>query len=133
MIKWEDRFTTGVAAIDRQHKFLFEMFNDFEMSIEEGRGSLYLKSSFPLLESYAQAHFNFEEDCMNQHVCPFAEDNKKAHHHFIAKVEEFKRQLQSGPTNELCAQVHAFIEKWIVSHIIGIDSHLKSCVINKKS
>jgi len=128
MIKWEEKFATGVEAIDRQHKFLFEMFNDFEDAIHEGRGESYLKHSFPLLEAYAQAHFHFEEGCMHQHKCPISQDNKNAHETFVVKLTAFKKQHESGPTEELCVQMHDFIEKWIVNHIIGMDTHLKSCI-----
>jgi len=133
MIKWEERFATGDDGVDRQHKLLFDMFNDFEASIHEGRGESYLKSSFPLLEAYAQAHFKFEEDCMERHHCPVSQDNKDSHQTFIVKVQDFKKKFQSGlHEDDLYIQVHAFIERWITSHVIGIDTHLKACIKSKK-
>ncbi|MBF0489563.1 MAG: hemerythrin family protein [Candidatus Omnitrophica bacterium] len=130
MIEWDqERYSSGVDSIDKQHRMLFEFFNDFEECIKNGKGMSYLEVSFPLLEAYAKAHFKFEEDCMNQHQCPFAKENKDAHQAFIVKVEEVKKTFASGQCgDELLMQVHDFIEKWITNHIIGVDIHLKGCV-----
>ena len=85
MIQWEERYATGVDSVDRQHRMLFEFFNDFEECIKTGHGEHYLETSFPLLEAYAKAHFSFEEDCFKQHQCPYAQQNKDAHQAFVLK------------------------------------------------
>jgi len=126
MIKWEERYSTGDESVDRQHRFLFEMFNDFEATILEGRGRSYLETSFPLLEAYAQAHFKFEEDCMDRHQSSVARENKEQHRVFVAQVEKFKKELHSVQFDDgLIIKVHHFLEKWIIEHIIGVDTRLK--------
>ncbi len=129
MIEWKDAYSTGDEAIDRQHRLLFDFFNDFEVVIKEGKGAHYLEKSFCMLESYAAAHFKFEERCMHVARCSVADKNKTAHQMFLVKVEEFKKAFESGEVkDDFFVGMHHFLEQWITSHIIGIDTHLKDCV-----
>jgi hemerythrin len=134
MIKWEERYSIGDGDIDRQHKAMFDMFNDFESFIKEDRGESYLEKYFPLLDAYAQAHFKHEESIMEKYQCPSLQENIEAHRLFLANIADFKKQykLAKKDSRLLMAQVHGFIEVWIVEHIIGVDSHLKDCIKNKK-
>ena len=68
MIIWNEKFSTGDPSIDKQHKMLFEFFNTLEDVIKEGRGQSYLVSGLPFLESYAKAHFGFEEVPLFHHI-----------------------------------------------------------------
>ena len=56
MIKWQDTYATGSEPIDKQHRLLFDIFNDFEDHINDGRGKEYMEKCFPLLDAYAKAH-----------------------------------------------------------------------------
>jgi len=135
MIKWEERYNIGDADVDKQHRAIFDMFNDFEAFIKEDRGEAYLEKYFPSLDIYAQAHFKHEEALMEKYQCPAARENKEAHHAFLAKITDFKKKYKSSRKDNraLMVQVHGFIEAWIVEHIIGVDSQLKDCIKNKKS
>lgn len=129
MIEWKEAYSTGNEAIDRQHKLLFDFFNDFEIIIQEGKGAHYLEKSFGMLESYAKAHFRFEEGCMHASKCPVEQKNKMSHQMFLVKVEEYKKVFESGKfEKDFFMDMHHFIEQWITNHIIGIDTHLKECM-----
>ena len=129
MIEWRDAYSVGIEEIDGQHQRLFSFFNDFEIVINEGDPTHYMKNSFALLEAYAAAHFGFEEKCMHQYKCPMAQKNKAEHQNFITKVEGYKRVFESGEFGQdLFVEMHDFIEEWILGHIINVDSHLKVCV-----
>ena len=129
MIIWEERFSSGVESVDRQHRMLFEFFNDFEDCIKTGKGELYLDTSFCLLEAYAKAHFKFEENCMQERQCPFAKQNFDAHQVFIVKIQESKTKFSAGGcAHEVLIEIHDFLENWITTHIIAIDVHLKNCI-----
>ena len=128
MIKWQDEYSTGYEAIDKQHKFLFNFFNDFEEDINDGRGAVYLEKYLHLLEAYAKSHFNYEEGCMFEHKCPMAQKNKTAHKSFLTTVDEYGKRFRSGHyAEDFFVEMHHFIEQWIINHIIGIDTHLREC------
>lgn len=133
MINWDNKYSTGDENIDKQHKMLFEFFNDLENAINEGHGSSYAESSMQFLEDYAKAHFTFEEDCFKRHKCPYAQKNKEAHDMYLDKFLDFKKELDTyGYSDALLKELHHFVEQWIHNHIIEIDTHLLEC-INKKS
>lgn len=132
MIKWEPRYSVGDEAVDRQHKLLFEFFNDLQEVIQEGKQASYLTTGLPFLENYAKAHFHYEENCMIKHKCPVAGENKTAHEIFLTTLQQFKKRTESNPSDKtLIIEMHQFLEKWITSHIIGIDMHLKACIKNE--
>ena len=133
MIEWEERYATGNESIDRQHKFLFNMFNDFGVCIKSGEGQHFVVNSFPLLESYTKAHFAFEEECMDQHKCSSFSENKEAHQDFLRKIKHFQTQFNLGQRDDIVVQMHSFIEEWITVHIMTVDLHLKSCIKNKEN
>ena len=129
MIQWEKRYATGDESVDKQHQMLFEFFNEFEDCVKQGKGKEFLKETFPLLESYAAAHFKYEEQCMQVHHCPAADENKAAHQTFVLKLDEIKKKYQTGQyDDETIAQVHHFVEDWITQHIIGLDTQLRACI-----
>lgn len=129
MIIWDDKYSTGVESIDKQHKMLFEFTNDLEMIIKDGRGLSYVTTSAEFLEKYVKAHFHFEEDCMFKHQCPIAGKNKEAHEKFLQAYDNFKIKLQSETySDELLKTLHKFLENWITNHIMTIDVGLKNCV-----
>jgi len=129
MIAWDERYRTGDEAIDRHHKLLFEFFNDFEIEIEERRGKNYLQKSMEFVEHYINCHFGIEEFCMCKNHCPFAERNQLAHEHFKKTFAAFKKEIDMGGySDEIAIEMHLYLEDWIKSHIIGIDTHLKDAI-----
>ena len=129
MIEWNEKYATGNEAIDKQHRYLFAFLNDYEQSVRVGTGKYYMDNTFHLLEHYAKAHFVFEEKCMVEHRCSFAQQNKCDHGFFVKRIEEFKSRLENGEEAQaFFEEIHLFLENWVKQHIIGIDTHLKECL-----
>jgi hemerythrin len=129
MIAWSDDFTTGDARIDQQHRQLFEFFNDLEVIISERRTQGQMADAMRFLERYIQFHFGFEEECMARCNCPFAEQNKQAHQAFREAFLVFKNQMDAPDHGEKAMrELHKYLEDWIRSHILGIDTHLLDAV-----
>lgn len=130
MIVWEDKFSTGVPELDKQHKNLFQYTNDLESLINDEAGSKDLidRTMF-FIERYIEVHFGHEESCMFKHQCPVAEKNKEAHEKFIQKFKATQVKLkEEGDNDKILREFHHFLEKWLVEHIGKIDTKLKSCV-----
>ncbi len=129
MISWSDNFATGIAQVDNQHKMLFQMVEDFQAALDEGRGGRVYGTLLQSLARYATAHFRFEEQCMDKYHCPVAQKNKDAHTKFVDVVSGFQqRYAASGFDSVEAYTLVDTLEEWLVAHIISIDIHLKSCV-----
>lgn len=128
MIQWEEKYATGVAKVDDQHKWLFDFANSLEEQLRDESQKTDFDHILNSMKEYAQRHFHYEEDCMNKWKCPVAAENKKAHEQFIWAYENFMERLnREGYSDALAWKIHNMVEKWITNHICQIDIHLRNC------
>jgi hemerythrin len=127
MIVWDDSMSTGVAMIDEQHKMLFQSFNDFSEALSQITAREAAGEVLDFLQFYAVWHFQEEEKEMERFQCPAAEENKRAHAEFIRIFNQFYTQWQTGiMTSELAVSSYEQLEKWLVDHVMGIDTQLRA-------
>ena len=122
---WEDGMKTGDPNLDFQHKYLFETFNKLADAISSGQEEEAINTILNRLKFYAEWHFEKEEDCMQQHKCPAAETNKKAHAIFLdlftMYYEDYK---EAGGSIELATKIHDTLSNWLLNHVAGVDARL---------
>ena len=128
MLEWDEKYSTGYAEIDDQHKKLFQVINQLGKSLEEGAGEDKLDEIIAFLEEYAQMHFGQEEECMAREHCPMADRNKRAHQLFIKGIDSYRERLERFEDKKtLINDIHLETERWIVEHICKIDIALRDC------
>ena len=133
MLQWTEKFETGHALIDSQHKMLVNYVNRLEglsritnPSRQEVEFCIQL---IGFMETYITVHFAQEENCMESHNCPAQHDNKKAHHDFLQFFRKFKMRFDSeGCRPDIMTELHATCSSWIQQHILKIDRQLKPCL-----
>ena len=130
MVTWQEKYSTGVAELDKQHQHLFQYTNDLEDIIRDSAVSKRtVEGILHFLEQYIQVHFGHEETCMFKHQCPIANKNKEAHRKFIETYKATEEKIRNeGATDEILKELHHFLETWLVEHICKIDTQLKPCV-----
>jgi hemerythrin len=130
MIVWDNAtMKTGVSIIDEQHKMLFQKFNEFSEAISGVTAGDTAGELLDFLQFYATWHFGQEENCMNEHKCPIAAENKKAHAEFLRTFNHFYTEWQTGiMTPKLVRKTHHELEMWLVKHVARTDTQLRSCV-----
>ncbi len=132
MIKWEEKFATGVPDLDEQHKKIFSFLNDFENMVKQHKTAASIKKAIDFLEHYAKIHFNFEEISMTKYHCLERMKNKDDHQVFLDTVTKYRaRFAKEGYTEGLLRELHRWIEKWITEHICTVDVHLKEYIPKK--
>ncbi len=128
-IQWDLTMSTGVDAIDNQHKQLITWLNDLLAAMSQGRGRSEIQAVLAKLGGYAVTHFGYEEDCMTKYKCPVAAQNAAAHQDFIATFnslgEEYER---NGASAHLVVRVESELMRWLVNHIKRTDTQLLPCV-----
>jgi hemerythrin len=122
--------STGDSLIDNQHKTLILKFNEFSEVIQDGGDTRTAAGEIlDFLQFYALWHFKREEECMAQHACPAAAENKCAHKQFITVFGGFYEKWHAENMNqELVLQTHKELENWLVNHILRIDTQLKASI-----
>ena len=133
MIIWDDSMSTGLAIIDEQHKMLFQKCNEFSAVISEITARETAGEILDFLQFYVTWHFGEEEKSMESYQCPLADENKAAHAEFIRTFHQFYLQWQEGTmTPALAGAAYTELEKWLVNHVIYVDTQLHDYV-NKEN
>ena len=127
-MKWSAEYATGIERVDQQHQMLFQMAENFNDSLTEGRGERVYGNLLGSLDAYARAHFGFEDRCMTECHCPAAEANRDAHAKFIEALAEFRRRYAAiGFDRTDARSLTAYIEQSLTDHICRIDIQLRGC------
>lgn len=133
MVIWTEQFATGSDTLDQQHRLLINNLNllesllaDTNPSREQGEFLIHLVD---FLESYANTHFKFEEECMERYRCPAHAQNKQAHAQFMGFLREFKERCRvQGLRPEVLQSLYQRLSSWVEGHILGVDTRLRPCI-----
>lgn len=128
-MKWSENFATGIAEVDEQHKMIFNMTEDFRITLDDGQGERSYGLFLDFLGRYCRGHFDFEEHCMEEYRCPVARQNKDAHVKFNGVIAGFgQRYTAHGYRVDDARELLDSVDEWLSNHICRVDVHLKECV-----
>ncbi len=121
-MKWSDDYKIGLAAVDSQHKRLFELIGDLNGALRAGLGAAHLQKLLTALDQYKTRHFQLEENYMKECSYPGLEEQQNAHAYFTARFAELGEELhRTGMTSAMVNAVKEELSQWIREHVIGLD------------
>lgn len=120
-LAWDESISVKVKLFDDHHKKLIEMINSLYVSMERGEGNNVLLPIVDELVKYTAYHFSAEEETFAKYNYPDAEQHKKQHESFVAKALELADGLKKG-SSVLTNEVLDFLQDWVVTHIMKVDS-----------
>ena len=123
---WDRSFSTGMQAMDDQHRGLIDIFNElhrtlFDISLPADRRDVTMRRSFDKLMAYARAQFADEEALMQS--CGLDERHqfvhRRQHEQFIRNLRELwaDKDTLADPASRLMG----FLSSWIGLHVLGVD------------
>jgi len=128
-ITWNESLSTGVAAVDNQHKELIRQLNALHGAMSRGEGREEITKILDFLGDYVVRHFADEEREMARLACPAAAENKRAHAQFIAMFKDLRgRHEATGASTTLLLKINEALSAWLVEHIKKIDTQLTKCL-----
>ncbi|MFN3638836.1 MAG: bacteriohemerythrin [Chloroherpetonaceae bacterium] len=117
--EWTPELSTGVNAIDVQHKELMHAINDLGENLELGNGIAAIKKTVSFLKYYSDWQFNQEQDCAAKSICPIVENNKQARAQFIQMLDKLSQDLRESDNPESIAkEAHNNLSKWFEEHVV---------------
>ncbi len=140
-LQWDhQKYNTGFAHIDKQHRGLFEGVNGLLLFLTESSPKQDLENTEKILEmlnflgEYTQQHFLDEEIIFEEHDHPMKDINKEAHQLFLEEYIQYQEKLQEKldkgrPTRGLLIQIHIFLQSWLVKHILKVDISLREYAV----
>ncbi len=112
VVEWRDGFKIDVPQVDREHKHLFALVKQLDLSTVD-------ETLDELLE-YVVTHFSNEQQLMEDSGYPGFDGHLKLHEDFSATVADFLSASDSWNEDRI-QQLRKFLNKWLIGHIMTHD------------
>jgi hemerythrin len=119
-LQWSEEYAVGVEVIDREHRVLFEIFNDLHRSILRGESNSLTAEKLVRLVQYTQEHFVEEERLMAESGYPKLEEYCASHRILTDQVRAMMEGLSRGEA-VLNLEALKFLNQWVTQHILRED------------
>ena len=119
-IIWDQKYSVQIAELDQQHQKFTALLDLLFEAIEAGRSQSMLGETLLCLATYANYHFDSEEQLMIKHRYPELGVHQAEHDGFRAKVLEFRRSFAANKET-LTGDVVKFMTHWIADHVTNTD------------
>jgi hemerythrin-like metal-binding protein len=127
-IEWEESMATGIATIDKQHRFLVDTLQEANNKLLGDHDRELLMEISKDLLSYAITHFETEEALMQRYgyQAAYPDEARKhiiQHRDFSARVVAVGDRLREGREFS-SVEVLKFLNHWLRDHVLGVDQRL---------
>ena len=134
VITWSEQLATGLADVDSQHQKLIDIINALGNLHARGATADELIPVIAELRDYTVYHFQHEADLMQ--LWPVNAANKaahlKAHQGFVGRIEKVGELVATNPA-DVVDHLLAFLVKWLVHHITGVDTRMAKEILALRS
>ena len=124
--QWDKNFVTGLEDVDRQHRHLVDLINQFGSLLAENTFIFEnYEAIFKDLAEYAQYHFQEEETLMTQAAIDprHFDHHTNSHKYFLQEVTYLHFSIT--PDNSDSAKyLLEFLTHWLAFHILGEDQNM---------
>ncbi|MBF0183136.1 MAG: hemerythrin family protein [Magnetococcales bacterium] len=120
LYEWKPEYSTGVDAIDEDHKMIFSLINQFKHSVENGEHEFASSELLDKLIDYVNFHFAREENKMSERGLASLTDHQYLHEDLKFQVIAF-RSMEEQEKAAIIGEIGSFLEDWLINHIIKVD------------
>lgn len=129
-VSWDERYSVGIEAMDRDHKNLLRLINNAQAAVQFQIGE---QAEYELLQDlieYTTSHFSREEALMREYGFPGYEGHKRKHDEMTIIA---KNMLKSYKQDRLLAlkKIPVFLRDWLFHHINGMDKRYGDYLISE--
>lgn len=124
--QWNELFETGLPSVDKEHRVLVDVINDFGNHLSENTiDQDFIQRSINGLAEYAHNHFDNEKQIMSEKRV----DKRHVSRH-LEQHSDFFRQVSTimDPHNLVdinsCNALFQFLVHWLVYHILCQDTNM---------
>ena len=125
LLSWTEQLATGSPTLDDEHRRLIDLINEVGRLHQRQASVTELRGALQELRGYTVYHFRTEAQLMQRY--PIKEANRRAHlaahRGFVARLDEFDDLVETNPAT-VVGCLMAFMVKWLVHHVSGVDVRL---------
>ena len=108
-----DADLTGIGVIDDQHEAILSLVAELGNVAKSGdREQIGQRINY--IVSHTLAHFEFEEELMEQAEYEFIKVHKRLHDHFIQRLAGYTQRFDAG--EDITLELEQFLGRWLRSH-----------------
>lgn len=123
LIKWSDKFATGIPGIDSEHEELINSINSFYIKQSQDSDKYELGNILNNIYGSIHAHFMLEERLMQKHGYDEYEEHKNDHANLLDDIREITIEFEK--TSELDEhKLKIKLNNWFMNHFKTHDSRL---------
>ena len=130
VIRWGRHYELGIGIIDKQHQHLFELLNRLHDQWQSNAPQRTLVATLSALIESASAHFQTEEDLMEQHGYASRSSHKYEHDTLGRKVTEFQQNFEDGRA-VLDETFFGYLADWLRNHVLVTDRPMCNAFLGK--
>ena len=119
-LSWRPDYELGVRMIDSEHRFLFELINEFHDTHRAGGSRAEVLRVLTRLIAYAETHFQHEQALMAEEAYPRLDRHLAAHDELVMAIFRLNEGLEAGGAN-VDGKTLRFLQRWLVDHIVKED------------
>ena len=119
-LNWSDEYLIGDETIDRDHRYLFELLNEFHYAHSQSGDRAQISRVLSRLIGYAEEHFQREELIMSSAGYPGLPEHHAAHEQLVDAIFELQVELESTAIR-LERDTLRFMRSWLIEHILDQD------------
>jgi len=125
IIKWEDKFVTGIGKIDHEHKGLVTAINKLWHAFIKRKEYTILLTLLSQFENLMKSHFATEEGYMTEHNYPYYENHKEQHAQILKTFTILKKSfVKNDITEKYMETVKHLAVEWYNIHVVQVDMEL---------
>lgn len=123
LIKWDDKYATGISGIDKEHGELFATINSFYRKLTKDSDKDELINILNDIYGTIHAHFMLEERLMKKHGYDEYEEHRQDHARLLDDIRDITMDLENkSDFDEQTLKTR--LNDWFLIHFSTYDSRL---------
>lgn len=113
---WSSYFFVGVEMLDIQHRRLFDIMDELDVAMKDGRADGVSERLIEELLEYSRDHFSTEENMMRKSKYAGFARHRDLHTELTGQVREYLAREQGGD-RAVHTELLGFLREWLAQHI----------------
>jgi len=114
-IHWDNKFETGNALIDAEHKILVMLFKKLDIALKTKLSNETVSRIVVEVKKFAEFHFISEENLMHETNYPGLRSHVAIHSNLISELNLMISRISNQKV--LPEEVLRFLNDWLIIHI----------------